>query len=1024
MLQGRVRGASGALRGGRVQIENLEDRRLMAAVATAAASPWHAPLLAEADVYGGATTFALAQPSITSTSPAAGATGVRRDAFVAAYVRLPNVGHGVKASTLTSANVKLYRTADTTRTAIGANLNTTGGGDAITLTPTSLLASNTKYTFVVTSGVTDTAGAPFQAFSMSFTTGTAGGPTSSTIAFDKVGLPTAAGRRFSGVTMGPDGRLYAATLEGEIVRFNVNADGTLSSGTVINTVRNNNGGRRIITGIRFEPGSTAANLILWVNHSQGVDTNATDWTGKLSRLSGANLERYNDFVVGLPRSVRDHLNNQIDFNPADGMLYMSMGSNTAMGAPDNAWGMRPERLLSAAILRVNIQAIGERIANGQGPLNVKTQDGGTYNPYASGAPVTLYATGVRNAYDLLWHSNGNLYAPTNGSAPGGNTPAGGGAVGLNNVSQVEPDWLFKIQPGKYYGHPNPKRAEYVLNGGNPTSGTDKFQVNAYPVGTKPDPDWDPAIYNFGANRSPNGVVEYKSGAFGGALAGSLLVVRYSGGDDILVLTPDAGGNIPSTGVKSGITGLTGFVDPLDIAENVGPGHLYVIEHGAKKITLLRPRGGTSTGTGSSAPVRDPRTLYFNDPVGGVASAARSMTIKNTRSSSVTITGLTVVGTNASMFKIVTKPTLPKTLAAGATTSASVNFNPPSGTTLGLKVATLRATLSDGSTLDYSLRALATAGVGGANEPSLKRILDMYQVPINVGDANPATSDMPLPLAAGHEAVNLQKLVKAGAGPVTVEPLAVFASAGTPTIRFGRYNPSTGAKSELLSITQAQTVNPPLTSGTTSFDPGSATFGLYASAPAFGTRTAFSEDFRNTFEPVVANRRKVLFFPLKDKAGASVPNAYVVAFEEVAGSYDYQDFLAVVRNVKAPGTTTTPTGTSGVTSLTLINADNDQPIMKLTSGATLDLRTLPTRNLSIRAETAGTIGSVRFDFDGSIVRYENYSGYTIAGEDAGDIRPFSKMTAGAHTVAATAYTNQNGGGSVVGAKLSVSFTIVG
>ncbi len=132
--------------------------------------------------------------------------------------------------------------------------------------------------------------------------------------------------------------------------------------------------------------------------------------------------------------------------------------------------------------------------------------------------------------------------------------------------------------------------------GNPTSGADKYQVDAYPVGTRPDADWDPAIYSFGGNRSPNGVIEYKSGAFGGTLRGSMLVYRYSGSDDVLVLKPDANGNIPSTNVKSGVAGLTGFVDPLDIAEHVGPGNLYVVEHGAGRITLLRPRTSTAPAT--------------------------------------------------------------------------------------------------------------------------------------------------------------------------------------------------------------------------------------------------------------------------------------------------------------------------------------------------------------------------------------------------------------------------------------------
>jgi hypothetical protein len=40
-----------------------------------------------------------------------------------------------------------------------------------------------------------------------------------------------------------------------------------------------------------------------------------------------------------------------------------------------------------------------------------------------------------------------------------------------------------------------------------------------------------------------------------------------------------------------VTGLTGFVDPLDLVANRANGHIYVTEHSAvpPKVTLLRPR---------------------------------------------------------------------------------------------------------------------------------------------------------------------------------------------------------------------------------------------------------------------------------------------------------------------------------------------------------------------------------------------------------------------------------------------------
>ena len=277
-----------------------------------------------------------------------------------------------------------------------------------------------------------------------------------------------------------------------------------------------------------------------------------------------------------------------------------------MGAPEAVWGNRPERLLTAAVLRVDLTAIATP------PLDVKTEEGGTYNPFAPLAPVKIYASGVRNAYDLVWHTNGQLYVPTNGSNPGGNTPAspdplpascltrvdsasngpytGPQVPGLTNVTQVQNDFLFRVEPNGYYGHPNPQRCEWVLNGGNPTAGIDTAEVTAYPVGTQPDRNWRGSAFDFGQHRSPNGVIEYRKDTFGGALQGKLLVARYSQGDDIIALTP-GGPNMDIVGSETGIAGFTGFTDPLDLVENRATGDIYVTEHAAQKITLLRPLEG-------------------------------------------------------------------------------------------------------------------------------------------------------------------------------------------------------------------------------------------------------------------------------------------------------------------------------------------------------------------------------------------------------------------------------------------------
>jgi hypothetical protein len=849
-----------------------------------------------------------ANPAVTSVSPSSGATGVFRDAPVTAEVTLPNLGAGIDEATLNSTTVRLTRTSDNTQ--VAAHVNTSGGGDVIVLQPSVVLEANTQYRFDVTSGLKDVTGAAFAPFTSTFTTGStvSGGGVSTGAAFSQTALPTATGKSFTSVVVGPDHKLYAATLNGEIDRFTINADGTLGAAQVINSIITANGGARTIIGLAFDPAATASNLVLWVSHSFFWDgtTTGPDWAGKITRLSGADLATVQDYVVNLPRSIRDHETNSIAFGP-DGALYISQGSNSTMGAPDSAWGNRPEHLLSAAILRLDPSLVTTR------PLDVKTEAGGTYNPFAAGAPLTIYASGVRNAYDLVWHRNGQLYAPTNGSAAGGNTPAtpsplpaacqsrvdsatngaytGPQVPALTNVATAQDDYLFRIVKSGYYGHPDPARCEWVLNGGNPTSGTDPSQVSQYPVGTQPDRNWRGAAYDFGLHFSPDGAVEYKGNAFGGALDGKLLVTRYSAGDDIIALTP-GGANLDIVSVDTGIAGFSGFVDPLDLTEDLGSGNLYVTELGAQRITLLKPV------TGPRASLDKPRLLY-NTVQNAGPSPVQNVTITNSGGAALTISAATISGTNASQFQLSPQPALPATLQPGGSMTIGAVFTP---TSTGPKAATLQLTTNDPATPQPSvtLRGLGTLGLGGTNEPSLQWILDTYQIPVNVGDPDPTDSLLPATALLGDEIPAQSLMKKAGSSSVTIQPLAVFgpqSSSGT-VANLGWYPSATpSTKQQLFTVGNSsyQTVNP-VTSGSLSFDPGSTAFGLYTVWPAFSNREVDSDDALNTWEPTVANQHKVRIYPLKTSAGAVVASSYVVVFEESTSAYDYQDIVAIISNV--------------------------------------------------------------------------------------------------------------------------------
>ncbi len=601
--------------------------------------------------------FVNTGPYVVDSTPKDGAydVSINTSSIAANDLFVPEVigfKGGVDNSTISNATVKLLKVTDAATVEVPGTVQGTGGGDAISFSPASTLEPNTEYRFVVTDGVRSYKGEAFMPYESVFRTGSSNNiPPSKPlpIAFTPVAIPGTQNKHYTSLVFGPDGKFYALRLNGVIERYSVNAGtGMLENKQLLPALKNSYGARTAI-GLTFDPNATSDNLIAWVSHCSSGLNDAPAFDGKISRLSGANLEKEQLVLTNLPRSNKDHLVNSMKFGP-DGAMYFCQGSNSSMGDYDSFW-QRSESLLSAAVLRLDM----EKLKRVKLPLNVKTtskQDlinkapttsmqmaDGSYNPYSSVSPLTIYASGVRNAYDLVWHSNGQLYVPANGSAAGGNTPAsvqgtrrpdgsfydGPEVEATSGIqlmmyrgrirkliklfvdpskSAVQNDWLFRINPEKpigYFGHPNPLRGEYVVNRGS-------VDNPKYPAGTKPDKNYRRAAFNFGLNKSPNGALEYKSDAFGGLLKGRILVCRFSGGSDIIVLEPgvmtkgahveaesqyDIVKSVSGSGIN-GIPGFAGFANPLDIVEDVKTGNLYVSEFNRNnsptaksQITLLR-----------------------------------------------------------------------------------------------------------------------------------------------------------------------------------------------------------------------------------------------------------------------------------------------------------------------------------------------------------------------------------------------------------------------------------------------------
>lgn len=120
----------------------------------------------------------------------------------------------------------------------------------------------------------------------------------------------------------------------------------------------------------------------------------------------------------------------------------------------------------------------------------------------------------------------------------------------------------------------------------------QVEARRYPVGVEPDARFRPALFSFGDHESANGIIEYRSDAFCGALQGELLVTYFSSFDQIRRLELDAGGErvlsdatLRRSDVASG--GSAQLVDPLSIAQDAA-GRLYVSEFGAARVTVFEP----------------------------------------------------------------------------------------------------------------------------------------------------------------------------------------------------------------------------------------------------------------------------------------------------------------------------------------------------------------------------------------------------------------------------------------------------
>ena len=334
-------------------------------------------------------------------------------------------------------------------------------------------------------------------------------------------------------------RLYVLGATGTVYRYTVNSNGTLNPDGAYSKLPPPSGGIYTALGLAIQPGTSTTSPTVWLttsitggaNFLEGKANSSTVW--RITNIAGSG--QTTAMITGLPRAYENHAINSIHFHPTTLELYIAQGGNTGAGEANaevgSAFGTRPEQPLSAAWLRADV--LGGWSPSQNGACATQVSDGpppSVSKTVPNTCDVEVVATGLRNMYDFVFHSNGNVYGPDNGLGVNGTVPEDYQPDCRGYINPYSEDYdpgpqadrLQLLQAGKYYGHPNPSRDECVFFNGN-------FQSGLHGTTVHPLPNFEPAyqVLNTSGGASPrslNSIIEYS----GGPWDGDMLITAFAG----------------------------------------------------------------------------------------------------------------------------------------------------------------------------------------------------------------------------------------------------------------------------------------------------------------------------------------------------------------------------------------------------------------------------------------------------------------------------------------------------------------
>lgn len=434
------------------------------------------------------------------------------------------------------------------------------------------------------------------------------GDTCDDVKFDKVLLKEKSGKKVvvnqpTAVTLGHDGNLYVATLEGQIHKITYDhTSATVQSMCYSEKFRDskwkNKAGKvspRAFLGIALDPRDisprpyVSASTLFYHRRDVSISpSNPTAWSnGAIERFKPSSaatkkkdpkqcLEHDKNIVQGIPVANGDHSVNQVVFSQS-GDLLIAVGGRTNMGLPNYRLGGSWETYFSGAILVAKLSKF-----NFKGTIPYTTPNNlRTARPEGGYNDVDLYATGFRNLFAMTMTRNGNIYAGDNGPNKGfgdasskcseyneadaakgptvKNIPGGGAILGTGDSKYTasRPDKIMWVRKGKYYGHPNLQRSAIL--------GTDECAYIDPLTGKTPPPanKLPPSNYDhrIAVLRSPiTGIIEYGGNEFCGKTRGTLIISK-------LKSQGTYGLNLNSNGKASGNPYLFSKIGGLSVVED-------------------------------------------------------------------------------------------------------------------------------------------------------------------------------------------------------------------------------------------------------------------------------------------------------------------------------------------------------------------------------------------------------------------------------------------------------------------------